>query len=223
MNLKALLFYSLIVLLFTDKLLAQDDDSYRIQFQGNKSADGGSAYSGMQASLNGILVLPLGSFSTGTTNSISNGIGANANLKYLFEGRFALGAYAGFNLLNSRAVGQTSTLLQYGAMAEYYLSPGSSPYLGFEIGNYSYAVNGSASSNGIAAYSFSKSNLGIGPNLGYIYYFNPNIAANFNLKYNHVFQSITNNISTPTQFMQISAGLVFNLRYRQQQPSTSDE
>ncbi len=206
-----------ITLIVSIQLVAQQEFHYNFD---TGSKQGGSGYSGVQAAFNANLSIPLATLA----NTISAGIGANVNLKYMFDSKFAIGAYGGYNLLSGKPpiLGQTNSIVQFGGMAEYYLLKGSSsPYLGLDIGNYIFTQNTSATATGqTQSFSYSRSSLGIGPNIGFVYNLNPNMLINANLKYNHTFSPLPNAYNVPSQFIQITIGIIFNLSYR---PSPSDE
>jgi len=207
---KAFFYVALGVAFFSLTTAAQTDFHYNFDTGSKK---GGSGYSGVQAAFNANLLLP---FST-LSNLISAGIGANINLKYMFDSKFAIGAYGGYNLLAGRpaVIGQTNSIIQFGATAEYYLLKGtSSPYLGLDVGNYIFSQNTSANASGAnQSFSYSRNSLGIGPNIGFVYNLNPNMLINANLKYNHTFEPLPNSYNVPTQFLQVTIGLIFNLSY----------
>ncbi|MFN0050405.1 MAG: hypothetical protein ACKVOU_14880 [Cytophagales bacterium] len=190
---------------------AQEDFHYNFD---NSAGKTGLGYTGVQAVLNASLVLPTAVFA----RFISAGINGNIQLKYMVDSKFAIGGYGGFSLLSARTpvIGQTNTLIQYGAVLEYFLFQGSSPYLGFEVGNNVFINNtsGTAVNSSNQNFTYSKSSLGIGPNLGYVIQLNPNMLLNMNLKYSHVFNSLINSYEVPSQFLQLNVGLIFNLSYR---------
>jgi hypothetical protein len=206
-----------LILISIQVVKAQEEFHYNF---GNKSSGSGNAYTGVQATLNAALLVPL---SDGMRARISGGIGANVQLKYMFDSKFTIGAYGGYNLLAGKPAvpGQVNTLLHYGGLVEYFFFPGSSPYLGMDVGNYVFSQSLSGTSTGQSnSVSVSLSSIGIGPNLGYVVSLSPNMLLNANLKYSHVFNSIISFYQVPTQFLQLNVGLIFNLSYR---PKSSDE
>lgn len=198
---------------FAVQIVVEAQEDYHYTF--NNGAEGlSSGYSGVQASMNASLFLPL---SDVLNKRYPAGIGANVQLKYLVDSKFSIGIYGAFNLLSSRPaqIGVTNSLLQYGAMFEYFLYRGSSPYIGLDLGIHSFGQNISGSATGqVSSSSYSLSSFGVGPNIGYIIVLNPNMSLNTNLKYNHAFNSIINIANIPTQYFQVSVGLIFNLSYR---------
>lgn len=209
-NFKASIFALFIV--FTISTHAQVD--YHYDFGGGGGSNSGSGYSGFQAGFNGNFMFPFGTF----RNTVSSGIGASVVLKYLINGKFAVGGYGGYTQLAPRTptLGFSASLLNYGASFEYIFGNGSGPYIGSDFGiyriNYRYNIN--TSGTNISAPIPSTSSFGIAPFFGYLLEFKPNIFLNFNLKYNHVLNSLTNQVGLPSQFTQVSVGLIFNLGYR---------